>query len=391
MATAEAIPVQGSMSAPEQQLEIIVNRKDLLVELEAAVSVVERKSTIPILANLLLEAPEIGGQVSISTSDLNQSVKTVVDAHMVSAGKVTIPARKLYEYVKLLTGDKVTIAQEKNHWINIKCGRSKTRMVGMASANFPVLPAVDVFPIALPAKILSELISKVMISISNEASRYTLNAALLIADGESLQMVSTDGHRLTIARHSCEEQRGPFKLPIPSAALKELASLIKTIGTQSVQMAEDSSRIFFRVGWRTLTTRKISGTFPQYEMVVPKIDSPGLLLDVESVSQSLNRCLLFSENDSRAVALTIEKEMLRVKAAAKDVGETEEQIEILGGPDEAISIGFNGEYIRDVLGLAQGSIQLQLQNNHSAVLFTYRTDEGLEMKHIIMPMQLGQK
>src|ERR1700744_1462654 len=171
----ERLVAQGAAT-----MEISASRQDLLRELSATQSVVERKTTIPILSNFLLEAGagEAGGvdRLTITATDLDQSIRTSCPAKVKKPGACTIPARKLYDYVKLLPDGEISIKLMENHWVQIKSGRSNTKMVGMARANFPALPSFpDSSAINLPANILKTLIAKTIFAISSEESRYTLN------------------------------------------------------------------------------------------------------------------------------------------------------------------------------------------------------------------------
>src|SRR5271170_4145690 len=176
-------------------MEITVSRADLLRELSATQSVVERKTTIPILSNFLIEAAD--DHLTITATDLDQSIKTSCVAKVKKPGACTIPARKLYEYIKLLGDGDISIKLMDNHWVQIRAGRSNTKMVGMARANFPQVPE---FPASGAVKIsvssLRNMVSKTIFAISNEESRYTLNGALMVLKAESMAMVATDGHRL---------------------------------------------------------------------------------------------------------------------------------------------------------------------------------------------------
>src|SRR5579859_3928279 len=176
-------------------MEITVSRQDLVRELTATQSVVERKTTIPILSNFLLEAE--GDRLNITATDLDQAIRTSAAVKVKKPGACTIPARKLYDYIKLLPEGDISIKLMDNHWVQIRAGRSNTKMVGMARANFPQVPefpASGAYKIAVPS--LKNMVSKTFFAISNEESRYTLNGALLVLKAESMAMVATDGHRL---------------------------------------------------------------------------------------------------------------------------------------------------------------------------------------------------
>jgi len=172
-------------------MEITLNKSDLLKELTATQGVVERKTTIPILSNFLFEAAD--DKLTITATDLDLSLRTSCDVKVKKEGSCTIPARKLYDYVKLLGDGDVSIKLMENHWVNIRAGRSNTKMVGMARSNFPSVPN---FPttgvVKIPAQVLRTMISKTIFAISNEESRYTLNGALMVLKPESITFVATD-------------------------------------------------------------------------------------------------------------------------------------------------------------------------------------------------------
>src|SRR6202161_3379887 len=215
-------------------MEITVSRQDLLRELSATQSVVERKTTIPILSNFLLEAGQgegdSGDRLTITATDLDQSIRTSCAAKVKREGACTIPARKLYDYVKLLPDGDISIKLLENHWVNIRCGRSNTKMVGMARANFPGLP---IFPSAgvvkIPAQTLRSMIGRTIFAISSEESRYTLNGGLMVLKPESLTMVDTDGHRLAHIEQQGEQfdVSGENRTLVPKKAMSELHSLLQ--------------------------------------------------------------------------------------------------------------------------------------------------------------------
>src|SRR6202046_1307794 len=208
-------------------LEITVSRAELVRELTAAQSVVERKTTIPILSNFLFEASD--DKLTITATDLDQSLRTSCPAKVKKPGACTIPARKLYDYIKLLPEGDISIKLMDNHWVQIRAGRSNTKMVGMARANFPQVaefPASGAFKISVAS--LKGMIAKTIFAISNEESRYTLNGALLVLKAESMAMVATDGHRLAHVEKTGESLvglSGEKKTLIPRKALSEPAGL----------------------------------------------------------------------------------------------------------------------------------------------------------------------
>src|SRR3984893_5029598 len=227
------MPVEAAVAVGT--MEITVSKVELLRELTATQGVVERKTTIPILSNYLFEASE----------------------------------GKLLE----------------NHWVSIRCGRSNTKMVGMAKSNFPSLP---VFPTAgvvkIPGQVLRGLIARTYFAISSEESRYTLNGALMLLKPESITMVATDGHRLAHCERSGEKFEGvsgEMKTLVPKKAMDELKSLLDSTDAETVEFAKDDSTLFFRIGSRLLTSRQLTGQFPNFEAVLPKDNSKSITLNGE--------------------------------------------------------------------------------------------------------------
>src|SRR5246500_250890 len=199
------MPVEAAVAVGT--MEITVSKAELLRELAATQGVVERKTTIPILSNYLFEAS--GDKLSLTATDLDLSLRTACTAKVKKEGSCTIPARKLYDYVKLLPDAEITIKLLENHWVSIRCGRSNTKMVGMAKSNFPSLP---VFPTAgvmmISAPVLRAMIAKTGFAIASEETRYTLNGALMVLKPESITMVATDGHRLAHIERNGEKFEG---------------------------------------------------------------------------------------------------------------------------------------------------------------------------------------
>src|SRR5271169_3973436 len=260
-------------------MEIIVSKSDLLKELTATQGVVERKTTIPILSNFLFEAS--ADKLSITATDLDLSLRTACPAQTKKEGSCTIPARKLYDYVKLLPEGDIAIKLLENHWVNIRSGRSNTKMVGMARSNFPSLPA---FPTAgvvkIPAPTLRAMIGRTIFAISSEESRYTLNGGLMVLKPESITMVATDGHRLAHIEKSGEsfDVTGENKTLVPKKAMSELYSLLQNSDVEQIEFAKDDSTLFFRIGERLLTSRQLTGQFPNYEAVLPREVSKSIAL-----------------------------------------------------------------------------------------------------------------
>jgi len=389
------MPVEAApaIAAPSTTMEITVSKFELLRELTATQGVVERKTTIPILSNYLFEAS--GDKLSLTATDLDLSLRTSCNAKVKKEGACTIPARKLYDYVKLLPDADITIRLLENHWVSIRCGRSNTKMVGMAKSNFPGLP---VFPAAgaikIPAPVLRSMISKTGFAIASEESRYTLNGALMVLKPESITMVATDGHRLAHIERSGEKFEGvsgELKTLIPKKAMDELKSLLDAhVGTEveTIDFAKDESTLFFRVGPRLLTSRQLTGQFPNYEAVLPKDISKSIALHGEELGAAIARVAQFADERSRAVRLKLEKGELKISASSTETGESEDSLEVVYEGDP-IAIGFNAQYLMDFIK-ATGScdVKLELKDAQSAGQLRPAESEDYKYRYIVMPMRI---
>src|SRR5438067_6250283 len=324
------MPVEAIASAAgTSTMEITVSKAELLLELAAIQGVVERKTTIPILSNYLFEAG--GDRLSLTATDLDLSLRTVASAKVKKEGACTIPARKLYDYVKLLPDADITIKLLENHWVSIRCGRSNTKMVGMARSNFPSLP---VFPTAgvvqIPGQVLRSMIAKTGFAIATEESRYTLNGALMVLKPESITMVATDGHRLAHIERPGEQFEGvsgEMKTLVPKKAMDELKSLLDSTEADFIDFAKDESTLFFRIGPRLLTSRQLTGQFPNYEAVLPKDNSKSITVNGEDLSAAISRVAEFADERSRAVRIKLEKGELKLSASSTESSEYEDSLE----------------------------------------------------------------
>jgi len=385
------MPVEAAVAAETMTMEITVSKGELLRELTATQGVVERKTTIPILSNYLFEAG--GDKLSLTATDLDLSLRTSCNAKVKREGSCTIPARKLHDYVKLLPDADITIKLLENHWVSIRCGRSNTKMVGMAKSNFPTLPA---FPtagaITIPAQVLRGLIARTGFAISNEESRYTLNGALMLLKPESITMVATDGHRLAHCERSGEKfdgVSGEMKTLVPKKAMDELKSLLDSEkDAETIEFAKDESTLFFRIGSRLLTSRQLTGQFPNFEAVLPKDNNKIIPINAEELNAAILRVAQFADERSRAVRLKLEKGELKISASSTESGESEDSVEVpyTGDP---LTVGFNAAYLVDFLKAAGSSeVRLELKDPQSAGQLRPAEGDDYKYRYIVMPMRI---
>ena len=373
-------------------MEITVSRQDLVKELTATQSVVERKTTIPILSNFLIEAE--GDRLSLTATDLDQAIRTSTEAKVKKPGSCTIPARKLYDYIKLLPEGDISIKLLDNHWVQIRSGRSNTKMVGMARANYPQapeLPTVSVTSISSVA--LKTLINRTIFAISNEESRYTLNGALLVIKAESLAMVATDGHRLSYVEKPneiLEGISGEKRVLIPRKALQELQQLLSNSDADKVEFADDEHTLFFRVGHRTLSTRKLSGQFPNFEAVMPRDNTKFAVVRSSELAAAIGRVSQFADERSGAIRLRLESNELKLSASSTESGESEDTIDTPYSSDP-IAVGFNSIYILDFLKALgnEGEVRLEFKDSQSAgQMRPEDPDAEYKYRYVLMPMRI---
>jgi len=287
-----------------------------------------------------------------------------------------------------------------NHWVQIRAGRSNTKMVGMARANFPQVPQ---FPSTggykINAATLHNMIAKVIFAISNEESRYTLNGALLVLKAESMAMVATDGHRLAHIEKTGEPIEGisgEKKTLIPRKALHELSGLlanmepVKDKAPQFIEFADDDQTLFFKVGARVLTSRKLTGQFPNYEAVLPRDNNKFVIVRSEDLMSSLQRVAQFADERSGAIKIRLEQNELKLSAQSTDAGESEDIIETPYNYDPLV-VGFNSSYLIDFLRATgeTGEVRLEFKDAQSAGQM--RPEDGNEdtrYRYILMPMRI---
>jgi DNA polymerase-3 subunit beta len=385
--------VQGAAT-----MEISVSRQDLLRELSATQSVVERKTTIPILSNFLLEAGAGEGdetdRLTITATDLDQSIRTSCAAKVKKPGACTIPARKLFDYVKLLPDGDISIKLMENHWVQIRSGRSNTKMVGMARANFPQVPEFPETGLTqLSAASVKGMISKTIFAISNEESRYTLNGALLILKAESLSMVATDGHRLAHIEKTGESLQnisGEKKTLIPRKALAELQSLLADSDGEALDFYDDEHTLFFRLGHRVLTTRKLTGQFPNYEAVLPRDNNKFVVVRSEELMGSIQRVAQFADERSGAIKIRLEQNEMKISSSSTESGESEDTIESPYSFDPIV-VGFNSTYLIDFLKAvgSSGEVRLEFKDAQSAGQMRPEDPaDDFKYRYVIMPMRI---
>ncbi|MFY9689538.1 MAG: DNA polymerase III subunit beta [Candidatus Acidiferrales bacterium] len=370
-------------------MEFSVKKFDLLEELNLTQGVVERKTTIPILSNLLCEAS--GNRLTITATDLELSIRTSCEAKVKKEGAGTIPAKKLLELVRLLPDEEIKFKLLENHYVQVTCDRKSYKLIGMSKENFPALPNFPHALVRIPAELLASLIAKTTFAISLEESRYTLNGALLVLKPASVTMVATDGHRLAMVEidHKLEGLSTETRVLVPKKAMNEVQRLAAESGDNAfVEFGQDESHLFFQFGPRLLTCRKLTGQFPNYEAVLPRDANKTIVLERSELQDALRRVSQLADQRSHAVKFMLAKEGVEISASSPEYGEAKEVIdkEFKGDP---IAIGFNAQYMLDFLSAAaDGPISFELKDEQSAGQLRPLGDESMRYRYVVMPMRI---
>lgn len=367
-------------------MEIALRKSDLVRELQLVQGIVDRKNSIPILSNVLAEASS--GEVRISATDLDVSLRCGCAAQVVSEGAITLGAKKLYEIVRSLPESDVRIRVLPDSWVTIDCEKVSFKMAGLPKEDFPALPdGRSKAGVDIPGDVLRDLIGRTAFAITAEDARYYLGGALLLLDPEGATMVATDGHRLSYARRpTALKVAEPLRVLIPRKALHEVLRLLEE--DEGAIFEQRENHLVFSIGGRTLASKMIEGQFPAFEKVVQVTGDTRMSLPREEFATAIRRVSLLSSERSRTVRLRFETGRLEILASSPDLGEAREEIETAYSGD-GLEIGFNAQYLLDFLAIAGAEkIVVELKDSDSQGLF--RPEEGGKTDHryVVMPIRL---
>jgi DNA polymerase III subunit beta len=370
-------------------MELVVRKNDLLRELQLFQGIVERKNTIPILANVLMEAK--GDQVSFLATDLEVGLRSRCTATVSKSGALTLPAKKFYEIIKALPETDIRIAEDKGG-VKVAADRFDSRMQTLPREDFPTLPESGGAPSAtLPRAALKEMVAKTQFAITGEDTRYFLNGALFVLRPTSMSLVATDGHRLalvTVPRDGkASKDADEVKAILPKKTLGELARLLQE-GDDDIRYERGENHLFFDVGGRLLISRMIDGQFPAYERVIPKGNDKHIEFERDRLTNAVKRVALLSNERSRAVKIQIDKGKVDVTSSSPDLGEAKETLPVeYAGP--ALQICFNAQYVLDFLSaVSTDVVALDLKDEVSQAVMTPVGAEGYDYTYVIMPMRV---
>jgi len=348
-------------------MEFTVRKYDILREIGLTQGVVEKKNTIPILANVLIDAD--GDRIQISATDLELGIKCSCPAKIKKAGSITTPAKNFLDIIRALPDDDIKVKSLENNWVQINCASASFKIVGLPKDNFPNLPESSKLVVDLPSKILLNIINKTVFAIATEESRYTFNGALLLLRPLSVTMVTTDGHRLAHIETQVrfEHLTSEMRTLIPKKALAELQRLLSEAEEQDVvSFSKDETHLFFRLKNRLMISRMLTGQFPNYEAVLPKENSRVVVLERERLGAAIKRVALLADDKSRSIKICLDKNQMEISAANAELGEAKESLEATytGNP---VQIGFNCQYLLDFIAATEDEkISFEFKDDHAA-------------------------
>ncbi|HET7874729.1 MAG TPA: DNA polymerase III subunit beta [Methylomirabilota bacterium] len=364
-------------------MEVHVDRDAFLRGLQMVHNIVEPRQTLPILANVLLEAD--GEAIRLTATDLEVGVRVSVPAKVAAPGAITISARKLMEIVKELPAAPLALRVQENAWVSLRCGGVSYKLVGLTPEDFPAVgTAAAAGWIAVDGKLLRDMLAQTTFAISHDESRYALNGVLLVVRDRELRLVATDGHRLALAVRPIAAAAAAVSGIVPRKAVQEIARVVGS--GEEVEFALGENQFMLRMPNVLLLARLIEGTFPNYEQVVPRAHPHRIVFARSALAAALRRVSVLSEERTKPVKFAIAPGQMKLAAYSADYGEAEEQVEVQYSGEE-ITIGFNSRYVLDALG-AQAAEQgvLELKDGLSPGVIKSVEDDGSLC--VIMPMRI---
>lgn len=366
-------------------MKFIVTQAALQKELQFLQGIAEKKKTIPILSNILLRAE--GSFLTLAATDLQVSLTGGCEARVEEAGGITVSAKKIFEIVRALADEEISFSLSDGSWLEITCGNSFFRLVGLATDDFPDVPTND-FSSAqtISHQVFKDLINRTIFAVTQEDARYALNGALLEMDSTTIRMVATDAHRLAMVEEAASSSV-EVRAIVPKKTLIELRNLG---GGEDLLFAQDEHHLFFKIGHRILATRIIEGQFPSYEKVIPTENPLEIVFAKEPMAGAIRRVSLLASERSRAVRFKFTAGEVTISSSNPELGEAVETVAVQYEGDE-LEVSFNAQYVLDFLSAVEGEeVVFRLKDPDSQGLLEPReqSSESSRYKYVIMPMRM---
>ncbi len=380
----------GDNAEEQTEMQFVVSKQNLQKELGFVQGVVEKKNTIPVLSNILIES--VGeGTIRITGTDLDVTIRCDMDAEAITTpGSICVQARKLFEIARLLPDAPVSFKKEDNDWVTVKCDRARFKLVGVARDAFPEVPSFKSAPTKIAANVLKTFIDRTIFAITQEESRYTLSGAKFVLDESGAKMVTTDGHRLAYVEKKNVTKNGTTQsidTLIPRKTLAELTKL--TTGfDEEISLGMDENHIYFQIGVRLLISRMLYGQFPNYEMVMPKNNDKSVEFDSSSLNLAIRRVALMADERSHAIRFHLEPNQLVISSQNAEEGEANETIQTDYAGEET-DIGFNAQYLQEFLNVVgDAKVSFEFKDGNSQAQLHPSENGDYDYKYVVMPMRI---
>ena len=364
-------------------------QEKVLSALQAVSGIVERRHTLPILANVLIR--KTGGQIELTTSDLEIQVRTTVEFDGDASNfSTTVGSRKMIDILRALPSDQVVTLSAAQNKLTLQGGKSRFTLQTLPSDDFPLVQeAADFGPMfSVPQKTLKQLINQVHFAMAVHDIRYYLNGILFVAEGKNLALVATDGHRLALAQATLETEIPKQEVILPRKTVLELLRLLNDDkdSDSAIEMRFAGNQAKFTFSGMEFVTKLVEGKFPDYNRVIPKNHRNSFVLGRAHLLSSLQRAAILTSDKFKGVRVNIEPGLLRIASSNAEQEEAKEELEIDYGGD-TIEIGFNVTYLMDALSnMSVEMVKLELQDTNSSVLITVPEQTGF--KYVVMPMRI---
>ena len=383
-------------------MKFSVLKSDLLRELQLFQGIVERKNTIPILANVLIEAEDGVDTVRFAATDLEVALRSRCNAKVTQGGAVTLPAKKLNDIVRALPDTQIEFSQPSDGTVNVVADRFSSRIQALPREDFPSLPEGTGDSVTrLSSTALGEMVSKTQFAITGEDTRYFLNGALFLISDSQMTLVATDGHRLALVTSGRgtggdveEGVEDEVRVILPKKTLWELARLVDPknglLGDEETDVLyeQGENHLFFDVSGRQLVSRMVDAQFPAHERVIPQGNNKRIEFERDRLANAIKRVALLSTERSRAVKFQIDANKVEVSSSSPEVGEASEElsVEYTGA---AVAICFNAQYVIDFLSVVDSeSVLLEFKDELSQAVLSPVSDDSYDYTYVIMPMRV---
>jgi len=365
-------------------MKLTASREELLVPLQSVIGVVERRQTMPVLANVLLGARD--NRLSVTGTDLEVELVATCAVSVQQPGDITVPGRKLLDIFRSLPEKVSVMLSTEGERVSVRAGRSRFTLSSLPASEFPLVEEINAQQtLTMPQGEFRRLIDKTHFAMAQQDVRYYLNGLLLETDGKALRAVATDGHRLALCETELSgKARASQQVIVPRKGVLELQRILGT--ENNIELAVGTNHVRAQIGEIRFTSKLIDGRFPEYARVIPSNPPKTVEADRENLRQALQRTAILSNEKYRGIRLTARPDLLTLQAHNPEQEEAEDQVEV-SYKGEEVEIGFNVNYLLDALSAIEGDkVQIGLTDSNSSCLI--HAPGTMHTRYVVMPMRL---